>query len=204
MAPPVTRIPNPSPAELREVEGALSRRTTTPRGRIRVDAPMLLAPSVIVPAQPGFFARFPDIELALACSGRHTDLLTEGIDCARVAAIVRNAPVRAEQTIWRNVRQTQEVIERRALQHEHDDVLDPAPPARPRGESAPRCRPRCNGLGLACRSHRQPADASVIAIGYNTIQCPALSASDAPEELPTRPCRAPPLSALQRNALSGD
>jgi LysR family transcriptional regulator for bpeEF and oprC len=69
-------------AEVREAEEALSQRSATPHGRVRVDAPTLIARSVIVPALPGFFARYPDIELALACNERHFDLIAEGIDCA--------------------------------------------------------------------------------------------------------------------------
>jgi LysR family transcriptional regulator for bpeEF and oprC len=69
-------------AEVREAEEALSQRSSTPRGRLRVDAPTLIARSVIVPALPRFFARYPDIELALACNERHFDLIAEGIDCA--------------------------------------------------------------------------------------------------------------------------
>jgi LysR family transcriptional regulator, regulator for bpeEF and oprC len=69
-------------AEVREAEDALSQRSATPRGRVRVDAPTLIARSVIVPALPRFFARYPDIELALACNERHFDLVAEGIDCA--------------------------------------------------------------------------------------------------------------------------
>ena len=69
-------------AEVREAEEALSQRSAAPHGRVRVDAPTLIARSVIVPALPRFFARYPDIELALACNERHFDLVTEGIDCA--------------------------------------------------------------------------------------------------------------------------
>lgn len=69
-------------AELREAEDALAHHSTSPRGRIRVDAPTLIARSVIVPALPAFFAQYPDIELALACNERHFDLVAEGIDCA--------------------------------------------------------------------------------------------------------------------------
>jgi len=47
-----------------------------------VDAPTLISRSVIVPGLPGFFAQYPDIELALACNERHFDLVAEGIDCA--------------------------------------------------------------------------------------------------------------------------
>jgi LysR family transcriptional regulator, regulator for bpeEF and oprC len=69
-------------AELREAEESLSRHSKAPRGRLRVDAPTLIARSVIVPALPGFFAEYPGIELALACNERHFDLVAEGIDCA--------------------------------------------------------------------------------------------------------------------------
>jgi LysR family transcriptional regulator, regulator for bpeEF and oprC len=69
-------------AELRDAEEALSQHSAAPRGRVRVDAPTLIARSVIVPALPSFFAAYPDIELALACNERHFDLVAEGIDCA--------------------------------------------------------------------------------------------------------------------------
>jgi LysR family transcriptional regulator for bpeEF and oprC len=69
-------------AELRDAEEALSQRARRPQGRVRVDAPTLIARSVIVPALPQFFAQYPDIELALACNERHFDLVAEGIDCA--------------------------------------------------------------------------------------------------------------------------
>jgi LysR family transcriptional regulator, regulator for bpeEF and oprC len=69
-------------AELRDAEESLSLHAATPRGRVRVDAPTLIARSVIVPALPHFFAQYPEIELALACNERHFDLVSEGIDCA--------------------------------------------------------------------------------------------------------------------------
>ena len=69
-------------AEVRETEEALSQHSSAARGRVRVDAPTLIARSVIVPALPRFFAQYPDIELALACNERHFDLVAEGIDCA--------------------------------------------------------------------------------------------------------------------------
>ncbi len=69
-------------AELREAEEALSQHVTRPQGRVRVDAPTLIARSVMVPALPQFFAQYPDLELAIACNERHFDLVAEGIDCA--------------------------------------------------------------------------------------------------------------------------
>lgn len=67
---------------VRDTEESLGKQHATPRGRLRVDVPTLMARSVFVPALPGFFARYPDIELALASSERRADLIEEGIDCA--------------------------------------------------------------------------------------------------------------------------
>src|SRR5579871_5589985 len=67
---------------VRETEESLGKQHATPRGRLRVDVPTLMARSVFVPALPQFFTRFPDIELALASSERRADLIEEGIDCA--------------------------------------------------------------------------------------------------------------------------
>ena len=69
-------------ADVRETEESLASQHATPRGRLRVDVPTLMARSVFVPALPQFFARYPDIELALACNERRADLIEEGIDCA--------------------------------------------------------------------------------------------------------------------------
>jgi LysR family transcriptional regulator for bpeEF and oprC len=69
-------------AQVRETEESLAKQHAAPRGRLRVDVPTLMARSVFVPALPHFFARYPNIELALACSERRADLIEEGIDCA--------------------------------------------------------------------------------------------------------------------------
>ena len=67
---------------VRDTEESLGKQHATARGRLRVDVPTLMARSVFVPALPRFFARYPDIELALAGSERRADLIEEGIDCA--------------------------------------------------------------------------------------------------------------------------
>jgi LysR family transcriptional regulator for bpeEF and oprC len=69
-------------AQVRETEELLARQHATPRGWLRVDVPTLMARSVLVPALPSFFERYPQIEIALACSESHADLVEEGIDCA--------------------------------------------------------------------------------------------------------------------------
>ena len=69
-------------AKVNETEESLGSSSVKPHGRLRVDAPTLMARSVIVPALPSFFAKYPDIELELGSSERRADLLEEGIDCA--------------------------------------------------------------------------------------------------------------------------
>ena len=69
-------------AEIRETEETLAQRHASPQGRLRVEAPTLMARLVIVPALPAFFARYPDIDLQLGCSELRADLIEEGIDCA--------------------------------------------------------------------------------------------------------------------------
>src|SRR5277367_3414137 len=68
--------------QVRETEESLARRHASPGGRLRVEVPTLMARLVIVPALPGFFSRYPDIDLQLGCSERRSDLIEEGIDCA--------------------------------------------------------------------------------------------------------------------------
>lgn len=69
-------------AEVRETEESLAQGNASPKGRLRVEVPTLIARLVIVPALPAFFAQYPDIELELGCSERRADLIEEGIDCA--------------------------------------------------------------------------------------------------------------------------
>lgn len=84
-------------AEVRDAEEALSQRSSAPRGRVRLDAPTLIARSVIIPALPAFFARYREIELALACSERHFDLVEAGIDCSLWIGEVEDASLVARR-----------------------------------------------------------------------------------------------------------
>lgn len=69
-------------SEVRDAEDSVGRNRLSPAGRLRVDAPTGLASTVIIPALPDFFARYPDIQLELGCSDRQVDLVEEGVDCA--------------------------------------------------------------------------------------------------------------------------
>jgi LysR family transcriptional regulator, regulator for bpeEF and oprC len=68
--------------QIQETEDSLGHRHAAPGGPLRVDVPTLMARLVIVPALPAFLARYPNIQLQLACSERRADLIEEGVDCA--------------------------------------------------------------------------------------------------------------------------
>lgn len=69
-------------SDVREAEESLSRNRASPSGRLRVDVSTGMASSVLIPAIPDFFERYPDIVLELGCSDRPIDLIEEGVDCA--------------------------------------------------------------------------------------------------------------------------
>ena len=69
-------------AAVQETEESLAQRRGAPSGRLRVDAPTLMARLVIVPALPAFFERYPGIDLQLSSGEQRADLIEEGIDCA--------------------------------------------------------------------------------------------------------------------------
>ena len=74
--------------EVDELEASMSRAKASPRGKLRVDVPSSLGLSVIIPALPDFYARYPDIKLELGVSDRPIDILTENVDCVvRAGAI---------------------------------------------------------------------------------------------------------------------
>ncbi|MDY0963088.1 MULTISPECIES: LysR family transcriptional regulator [Massilia] len=67
---------------VRDADDSLLHDRVTPHGRLRVDVPTGIANSLIIPALPDFFRRYPDIALELGCGDRPVDLVEEGVDCA--------------------------------------------------------------------------------------------------------------------------
>lgn len=66
-------------ADLDEVESVF--RNAEPKGPLRVDMQGTIARFFVLPALPGFIARYPDISLSLSEGDRMVDLITEGVDC---------------------------------------------------------------------------------------------------------------------------
>jgi LysR family transcriptional regulator for bpeEF and oprC len=75
--------------EVDDMESALSQSKTTPKGKVRVSLPALMAKSTLIPALPGFLASYPDINVELNLTDRQVDIVEEGLDCVvRVGAVV--------------------------------------------------------------------------------------------------------------------
>lgn len=82
-------------ADLDDAETGLSAASESPRGRLRVDVPAPLASLVLVPALPGFHARYPDIQLELGASDRKVDLIDENVDCVLRGGELSGSSLRA-------------------------------------------------------------------------------------------------------------
>jgi len=68
-------------ADVDDAETSLSSASTLPRGRLRVDVPSPFARTILIPALPDFYARYPDIQIDLGVSDRMVDMVGENVDC---------------------------------------------------------------------------------------------------------------------------
>jgi len=64
-----------------EVESLFRQSGSLPAGRLRVDMPGRIGRLIVLPALPGFLARYPEITVELGVSDRAVDLVEAGIDC---------------------------------------------------------------------------------------------------------------------------
>jgi len=75
-------------AELEELDGSVALSQLRPKGVLRIDVLAVLARRVIIPALPGFLAKYPDIQIEIGASDRPADLVAENVDCViRAGAI---------------------------------------------------------------------------------------------------------------------
>lgn len=84
--------------ELRDAEESLRDTRTRPKGRLRVDVPVVFGHHLLVPALPEFTRRYPEIELEVRLNDRVVDLVAESVDVA-----MRVGPVRQSGLVTRRV-----------------------------------------------------------------------------------------------------
>lgn len=69
-------------AQMEEADLSVSQLQATPRGKLRVNAPMSFSLLRLAPVLPDFLALYPEIDVDLAMNDRRVDLLEEGFDLA--------------------------------------------------------------------------------------------------------------------------
>src|SRR2546428_9286011 len=67
--------------DLEDIESSVSNAQANPKGRLRIDAGGTIASLFIIPALPGFVARYPEIQLDFGVSDRMVNLVGENVDC---------------------------------------------------------------------------------------------------------------------------
>ena len=85
-------------AELEEADASLAKTRAAPRGRLRVELPLLLADFVVGPALPRFLDRYPEVSMDLTVRDRLIDPTAEGVD-----VVVRVAPARDSELVARRL-----------------------------------------------------------------------------------------------------
>ena len=85
-------------ADLDELDGSMTLSQASAKGRLRIDVSASLAMLVIIPALPGFHARYPDIQIDLGVTDRPVDLVGENVDC-----VVRGGEIADQSLVARRV-----------------------------------------------------------------------------------------------------
>lgn len=84
--------------DMEELESSMSRAKASPRGRLKIDVPSSLGLTVIIPALPDFYARYPDIQLELGVSDREVDIIAENVDC-----VIRGGEITDQSLVARRI-----------------------------------------------------------------------------------------------------
>lgn len=84
--------------DLEEADRALAQSRGVPRGRLRVDVPVVLGEHVFGPAVPKFLAAHPELSLDLSVRDQLIDAAAEGID-----VVVRLAQVKDQGLVQRRL-----------------------------------------------------------------------------------------------------
>lgn len=69
-------------AEVEVAEGVAAISRATPRGRLRINAPVTFGVHALSPRLPEYLAKNPDVTIEMSLSNRYVDLIDEGFDVA--------------------------------------------------------------------------------------------------------------------------
>jgi DNA-binding transcriptional LysR family regulator len=76
---------------LEDAEAVVAGFSDSPRGTIRVTAPLGVGRRIIAPLIPAFTAQYPDVDVRLRLSDRNVDLLEDGLDVAFVLGELKDS-----------------------------------------------------------------------------------------------------------------
>jgi DNA-binding transcriptional LysR family regulator len=92
-------------ADLDAADQAVSQSQATPRGLLRVNAPMSFGTMQLGPAIAGFMKQYPELQIQLALSDEHVDPVQEGLDVT-----LRIADLESSSLIARRIMPIERVV----------------------------------------------------------------------------------------------
>lgn len=111
-------------AEAEAAEGEALDHAVTPRGLVRLAAPMSFGMAYVAQALPGFLATHPDVSVDLHLSDATVDLVGEGFDCAlRIASLPDSSlTARRLRPVRRHLVASPDYLEQRGRPTHPDDL----------------------------------------------------------------------------------
>ncbi|WP_024870829.1 LysR family transcriptional regulator [Tolumonas lignilytica] len=87
-------------ADMEDLQSLFQQDSTDLKGRLRIDMPMGIARTIIMPRLSEFMALYPNIDIEVSCTDRLVDVVHEGFDC-----VLRVGSLSDSTLIARNVGQ---------------------------------------------------------------------------------------------------
>jgi len=84
--------------DLEDIESSVTHAKERPRGRLRIDAGAAMSYYLILPALPGFLAKYPEIDIECGVSDRPADLIGDNVDC-----VIRGGPLLEPSLVARHI-----------------------------------------------------------------------------------------------------
>lgn len=108
-----------------EAEAAVAELSKSPRGSLRITAPLGLGRRMIASGIPEFHDQYPDIEVRLRLSDHEIDILNEGVDVAFKLGILENSNLhmRGIMTCERVICAAPDYLARRGVPETPDDLI---------------------------------------------------------------------------------